>query len=130
MTEKGFVERTEKDIVYIAAISAGCSGCKASCIGCGKKRIVKAVSDEKLDEGEEVLLITPDSTLYKLMLAVLLVPLVLLIVSYLLISPAFSAPVIPALLSVGVSLLYLAAFALISKAKNAFLPKAEKINKE
>ena len=92
MTEKGFVERTEKDIVYIAAISAGCSGCKASCIGCGKKRIVKAVSDEKLDEGEEVLLITPDSTLYKLMLAVLLVPLVLLIVSYLLISPAFSAP--------------------------------------
>ena len=128
MTEKGFVEKTEKGTVYVAAVSSGCSGCKATCIGCGKKRIVKAYSDEALTEGEEVLLVTSDSTLYKLMLAVLLVPLVILIAAYLLISPAFSSAVLPALISIGISGVYLALFAFIAKIKNAFLPKAVRKN--
>ncbi len=126
MTEKGFVEKTENGIVYVAAVSAGCGGCKATCIGCGKKRIVKAVSEEKLTQGEEVLLVTSDSVLYKLMLAVLFVPLVLLIASYLIISPAFSSATPPALISIGISGVYLIIFAVIAKAGNAFLPKAIK----
>ena len=126
MTEKGFVEKIENGIVFVAAMSSGCSGCKATCVGCGKKRIVKAVSEEALSAGEEVLLITPDSLLYKLMLSVLLVPLVLLIGVYLLISPYFSSSMIPALISIAVSCLYLAAFGAVSKMKNSFLPKAVK----
>ena len=128
MTEKGIIERSEGGKLFVAVASSGCTGCKATCIGCGKRRIIRArpSSEENFSVGERVELVTSDRTALLLMVSVLLIPLLILMAAYLVLSPFFSSPLVPALISVGIALLYLCLFALIAKVKELFLPRVYK----
>ncbi len=129
MVETGTVEKVsgDKKTVFISVAGKGCTGCAASCVGCGKRRVIKARAKNPLAPGDKAAVMTSDGTAYLLMLLALLVPVAILMIAYFVLEAITSlSPGTLGLISLGASVLYLLVFGAISKARGSFLPEAYK----
>lgn len=132
MNQIGIIESIDGDsaIVRINRTSAcgeNCAGCKGGCTP--TQQLVSAKNNVNAKEGEKVLLYMPSSTVLGAAAAVYIIPLAVLIISYILFNMHFSEIISILLAGAATALVYALIAAVSKKNKNKYQLVIEKIIK-